>query len=240
VELLTILRILWDRRVVVAVGLLAAVAAGLAAGHGRKGADANTLGSLRMVLDTTDSQLVEAAPAGAGTLPTRATLLADTLSTEAGAALVARNARVPADQVAVLGPAALSTPVAPSTLVTRVAQVASTTRTPYLVDLLADDVTPIISVAAYAPDRAQAGRLAAAAGAALQTLLARKDASHSDGYVLHTFAQVRTRRLPAASAHRRVLMAGAAIAVFGCWCACVVLAAGSARRRRARRVSAPA
>jgi hypothetical protein len=240
VELLLILRILWDRRVVVAIGLLAAVAAGLAAGHGRKAADANALGSLRMVLDTTDSQLVAAAPAGAGTLPTRATLLADTLSTGAGTALVARNAHLPADQVAVLGPDALSAPVAPSALATRVAAVASTTRTPYLVDVLADDVTPIISVAAYAPDRAQAGRLAAATGAALQTLLATKDATHSAGYVLHTFAQVRTRRLPAASTHQRVLMAGTAIALFGSWCACVVLATGTARRRRARSVSSAA
>ena len=239
-ELLPILRILWDRRLVVASACSPPSPPASWPGTAGRPTTPGALGSLRMILDTTDSQLVEAAPAGAGTLPARATLLADTLSTRAGTALVARNASLPPDQLAVLGPDALSTPVAPSTLVTRVAAVASTTRTPYRVDVLADDVTPIISVAAYAPDRAQAGRLAAAAGAALRTLLARKDATSSDGYVLHTFAQVGARRLPAASTHQRVLMAGAAFALFASWCACVVLATGGARRRRARSLSSAA
>ena len=41
------------------------------------GASGTALGSTRMILDTPDSQLVEAAPNGATKLPQRAALLAD-------------------------------------------------------------------------------------------------------------------------------------------------------------------
>ena len=236
-ELLAILRLLWDRRYLVGLGVLVAIGAGLAAGSGRTAQVGSGLGSLRMVLDTSDSQLLEAAPVGATTLPTRAALLADTMTTDGSRALVARAAGIPVSQLTILGPAATSPPIAPDPLVTQVSATAATGSTPYVVDVIADDVTPIISIAAYAPDRARAGRLAAAAGGALRSLLVTEDGTRSRGFVLETFSPVRTRQIPGAATHRRVLMAGGAIVVFALWCSCIVIIAGISRRTRRERLT---
>lgn len=234
-ELLALLRLLWDRRMLVAIGIVLAVAVGLLAGRHRAATGSSALGSTRMVLDTADSQLVEAAPNGATTLSIRAELLADALSTDKGTARVAQAAGVPVGQLAVLGPAATtSVPQVSTPLVTAITSVATAPRSPYVVDLLADGMTPIISVAAYAPDRSRARKLAAAAAGALQSLLVEEDGSGTHGFALRTFVPVQTKQMPTASSHRRILMAGGAIFVFAFWCACVVLGTGVVRRARRR------
>ena len=231
-ELLAIPRVLWERRIVVALGMVLAVAVGLIAGRHGGAAGGTALGSTRMILDTPDSQLVEAAPNGATKLPQRAALLADAVSTAAGTALVAHAAGVPVAQLAVLGPAATtSVPQVSTPLVTAITAGATAPRSPYVVDLLADNMTPIISVAAYAPDRSRAGRLAAAAAGVLRSLLVKDDGSRTHGFVLDTFAPVRTRQMPAASSHRRILMAAGALVVFVFWCACVAIATAATGRR---------
>ena len=62
-ELVALLRILWRRRVYVALGLVLALAVGFAASRG----ETRQLGiaSTRVVIDTVDSQLVDAEPVGA-------------------------------------------------------------------------------------------------------------------------------------------------------------------------------
>ena len=90
-ELLGAVWILWERRVVVAIGVIVAVGAGLLAdraGGANSGAASPGTGTVRVVLDTGDSQLVKAAPRGADTLEMRAALLANRLGTTPGKTLV--------------------------------------------------------------------------------------------------------------------------------------------------------
>ena len=76
-ELLAIAHLLWERRILVALGAVVAVAAALLVGRAMSGPGPGYgSGAVRVVLDTTDSQLVKAAPVGAATLPMRARLLA--------------------------------------------------------------------------------------------------------------------------------------------------------------------
>jgi hypothetical protein len=239
-ELVAILRVLWDRRVVVAVGIVVAVGVGMLAGRAAQagGTGASGVGYLRMVLDTADSQLVEAAPKGAESLPTRAALLANALATEAGTAMVAREAGVAKEQLDVVGPSATRIPVVDSPLVTRVSAAASAPVAPYVVDLIADEQTPIIMIGAKAPDVARTARLTRAAAAGLRSLLVAKDGTRSRGFVLDTVTRVTTRRVVSRPRTRLAMAAGAA-ATFGFWCVCVVLAAATARRMRQRRALRP-
>src|SRR4051794_124588 len=216
-ELLAILRILWDRRVIVGLGGIVAVAVGRRAGQGAA-APPRAVGSMSMMLDTTDSQLVEAAAYGTDQLPKRAALLADGLTSDSATATIAREAGVPDGQLAVLGPSARQIPQVDTPLVSDVYAVASTASTPYVVNVLADQITPIVKIDAQAPNGQKATRLIQASRSVLRSLLLRDDGEHSHGFVLDTVVPLRTKPAPAASSHRRLMMAGAAVAVFGTWC----------------------
>lgn len=235
-EFVAILRILWDRRIIVGLGVLVAVAAGVLAGH--KVRDRAAVGSgqatVRMVLDTGDSQLVEAAPKGADSLPRRAALLADALSTGAGAAGVARAAGVPRDMVAVLGPAAMKAPALETPLVSRVSAVVASQGPPYVVDVKADELTPIITIEAHAPDVSRATRLTNAAAARLRSLLVSQDGTRSRGFVLDTVAPLKTKHLTSRGPQESLVMLAAALVTFACWCSCVALGFGAVRRTRER------
>jgi hypothetical protein len=214
--------------------VLVAVAAGVLAGRKVEDRAAPVSGqaTVRMVLDTTDSQLVAAAPKGADSLPRRAALLADTVSTEAGTAGVARAAGVPRETVAVLGPAAISDPVLASPLVSRVSAVVASQGPPYVVDVKADELTPIITIEAHAPDVSRATKLTTATAARLRSLLVKQDGTRSRGFVLETVAPLKTKQLTSKTRPESLFMLVAAFATFACWCGCVVLATGVARRTR--------
>ena len=233
-ELVGILRVLWDRRIIVALGVVVAVAVGLLAGRqsGAGGAAGSSgVGSVRLVLDTADSQLVEAAPKGADTLSMRAGLLANAMATDMGTSVVARDAGVADEQLVVLGPAATRTPAVETPLVRQVAQATSNPNVPYVVKVSADDVTPIIAIDAYAPDASEVARLTRAAVAGLRSLLVEEDGTKSRGFVLEPIAPLRTEEVPT-GAHGPLPMLGAALATFLFWCVCIVLAVGTARGMR--------
>jgi hypothetical protein len=239
-ELLAMLRILWDRRIIVGLGVIVAVAAGVFAGrHAQASAGSGgSVSTLRMVLDTVDSQLVAAAPHGSETLPTRALLLAETMAGDGATRSIGRGAGLPSGQLSVLGPSARKIPPVDTPLVSQVYLLASGASTPYVVSVLADQVTPIITIHAQAADRARAGRLARAAGATLRSQLLRQDGHRSHGFVLDTVAPVRTEDVVTHS-HRRLMMLAGAVATFGLWCVGIVLGAAVTRRLR-RRAVAPA
>jgi hypothetical protein len=226
--------ILWERRIVVAIGVVVAVAAGLLAGRASGASPGDPIpgtGTVRVVLDTADSQLLKAAPRGADSLPMRASLLADTLASSAGKTLVARESGVdPLDLVVVI-PAATKDPTSETPLVKRIAKVTASVHAPYVVEVSVDDVTPIISIKANAPDDAHVRRLTAAAVASLRSLLVAGDGSDSQGFVLDTVAPVRVERTPVES-HAAALMLGAALAVFCFWCLAVVVVVAAWRRSR--------
>jgi len=231
VELVSILHVLWGRRIIVALGIFVAVAAGLLAGRASAGSGSSGVGVLRMVLDTTDSQLVAAAPKGADTLSMRASWLADSLATDEGRAAVARAAAVPEDQLLILGPAATREPMIVTPLVRGVSEATSASGASYIVNLTANEVTPIITIEAHGPDASQAAKLAQAAAAGLRTMLVSGDGTQSRGFELDTAAPVRTEEMVSGS-RRSVAMLGAALVIFVGWCVCVVLGVGIAQTMR--------
>jgi len=240
-ELVAIARLLWERRLLVALGVLLAAAAAVLVGRAAPDASAGGgSGSVRLVLDTSDSQLVKAAPNGASTLPTRAWLLANTLATDAGRARVARAAGVPDEQLVVLSPAEKTVPVMETPLVKQVGAAVRGGNAPYVVDVSTFDEMPLISIKAYAPDAPRARKLAGAAADGLRAMMLRQDKSQSRGFVLDTVAPARATQLSSASRHP-YLMAAGAMATLALWCGLVVLVAGTAHRLRSLdRVPGPA
>ena len=236
------LRLLWDRKIIVALGAIVAVAAALLAGganQAQSAAGSSGVGSLRMVLDTSDSQLVKAAPRGADTLSMRAALLANALATDTGTELVARKAGVADDQLVILGPAAIRPPVVETPLVTRVAEAAPTANVPNVVRVSADEQTPVMSIEAHAPDASRAARLTQATVAGLRSLLLSEDGAHSRGFVLDTVVPLRSREMASGThvalptlGRGALAMLGVALGIFVCWCGCVVLGVGVARKSR--------
>ncbi|HEX4692753.1 MAG TPA: hypothetical protein VH276_18780 [Solirubrobacteraceae bacterium] len=234
-ELLVMLHILWRRRILVGVGVLLAVAVGILAGsHVQATTNGGSVSSLRMVLDTVDSQLVAAAPNGSATLPTRALLLAETMATDRATRAIGRRGHVARGQLTVLGPSSRKIPPVDTPLVSQVYLLASSASTPYVVSVFADQVTPIITIEAQAADGARSATLARAAGTTLRSQLLLEDGHRSDGFVLDTVAPVRTKHVVTHS-HRRLMMLAGAVGTFGFWCVCIVL--GVALHRRARSVT---
>jgi hypothetical protein len=232
VELLAIGELLWKRRLLVAFGAVVAVAAALLVGRAMQGPGAGYgSGIVRIVLDTTDSQLVKADPVGAATLPMRARLLATKLAADDGRATIAAAAGVPRDELTILGPADKALPVIETPLVKQVGAAASGANAPYVVEVFTPEETPMITIKTSAADPAKAKRLAGAAEAGLRDLLIEADKSKSRGFVLRTVAPVRAT-LVVSPSRRPYIMLAAAMMVFCLWCASVVLASGLAARAR--------
>jgi hypothetical protein len=231
-ELLAIAHLLWERRLLVVLGAVVAVAAALLVGRAMPGPSAGYgAGMVRMVLDTTDSQLVKAAPVGAATLPMRARLLATKLAADTSRTTIAAAAGVPRDELTVLSPADKALPVIETPLVKQVGAAASDANAPYVVEVFTPEETPLITIKTSAVDPAHAARLAGVAAAGLQDLLIEADKSQSRGFVLRTVAPVRAIRVVSPS-RRPFIMLAAALMVFCLWCGSVVLASGLAARAR--------
>ncbi len=233
-ELLAIAQLLRQRRAFVALGAVVAVVAALLAGRAIQDTSAGYgSGMVRMVLDTTRSQLVEAAPAGASTLPMRARLLGTKLGGEASRAAIGRAAGVPRDGLTILSPADKALPVIDTPLVMNVRTAVSGADTPYVVEIFtaAEEATPMITIKTSAPDSLRAYKLAGAAEAGLRELLVSADRTQSRGFVLRTVAPVRAARVVTPS-RRPYVMLAAAMLVFCLWCGAVVLASGLAARAR--------
>ena len=126
---------------IVALGAIVAVAAGVMAGQaGSKGklGGPSWLGSARVLLDTTDSQLVTSAPVAADTLPMRAALLAETLSSD-GKGDRRCAAGVTETEHAVLGPSTRIEPPVETPLVVASAAVGAASHARYVVEVFADE-----------------------------------------------------------------------------------------------------
>lgn len=237
-ELLAVLRLLWDHRAIVTLGIVLALGAALVVGlHGSAGSNSG-VGRIQLLLDTTDSQLVTSAPKEADTLPKRAVLLADLLESDEGRASLARSAGVPEEQVVVFGPSDRIDPPVKSPLVTQASAAASVEHAPFVVNAFASEESPIITIESHAPNARRAADLAKGASTSLRTLLVAADGTQSRGFVLEVIAPLRIGHLASAS-NRRSLGFVTALAVFSLWCGCVVLVAGTARKRRRTNLSGP-
>jgi hypothetical protein len=214
-----ILRALWRQRIMVAVGAVLAIAFAVKA----MGGAAASTGSAetRVVLDTPRSQLIDSAPAGADTLPWRATLLADLLGTAPSRRQIAGAARVPLAQLGVVAPDLLA-PAVPASLPVAASDAAAPTPETYVVSAYADGVLPIISVTAQAPDRAASARLVQAAVGALQASAAPPTDHKLQGLIVRRVDPIKTHTIAGGHGRKKALIV--AVVLFFAWCTAVAFA----------------
>jgi hypothetical protein len=169
------------------------------------------------------------------TLGTRAALLADLLSTDAGRAKIARAAGLAPGQVGVVTPAmgppllALALPVSASE--------AATASEPYVLTVNADGKIPIISLGARGPDAIRAGRVVNAAAASIGDLIATRSSGRPD-IVVERLGPAVTRTI--VNGPRKAIAAAAAVVIFSLWCFALVVVSGLSGRARRRRAAATA
>lgn len=218
-EFVALLRALWSRPLQVALGAVVAIGVGFLAAQGTSA----PLGvaSTRVVLDTVNSQLVEAKPVGADSLGRRAALLADLTGTDAGRPRIARAMRLPEHDVVIVA-SYLNAPARNTPLSSHAADAAAVTTEPYVVALRAIGPLPIIAIDVSAPTEARAKRLAEATVVALrQVASAHPDTPELLGFVVDSVGPVRANEI--VSGGRRLTAAAAALVVFAIWCCGVLL-----------------
>jgi hypothetical protein len=250
VELLPVLRLIWRRRLLLGVGVIAAVAILVGLG-GTKSVVTNSATAVTSItLDTPKSQLVTAAPAGANTLYWRASLLAHLLATQSSTEALARQLGIRSDQVSVVDPA-LALPLVGTDTAQAAMKVATGVATPYvLTPYLPNSALPVISLEAAGPDAAGARRLAAAAVALLQSQ-APQDARRFTSqvptnagnlrfqpFVVEQISPVQVKLVPSSSLPLKAI-GGAFFFLFG-WSGAVLLLPKLRRRDRPGRRPLPA
>jgi hypothetical protein len=225
-ELVALLRLLWRHRRLVAIGLAIATALALVMAPGRS--ETFAVASGRVVVDTPHSQLLNAGPTGADTLPWRARMLADLTGSQPVTNQIARGAGIPAKSlVAVVQH--LTVPEVATPLSVSALEAGEAGSQPHVVAVgLSDERLPIISIDTRAPDRAGAARLVTAtvnalrglasgpnAGAGLQTLL------------VESMGPALTKDFAGASG--RLARIGTFGGAFGLWCIGMALVLGIRR-----------
>jgi hypothetical protein len=226
-ELVALLRALWRRRRLAAVGLGVAVCIAFLASRG----ETTTVGvaSKRVVLDTVNSQLVDAEPVGADTLAWRAALLADLMGGDAGGPRIADQLGVPERDIAIFAPY-LNEPAKATPLSDRATEAAATTTEPYVVAIQAAEPLPIIRIDATAPDGDEAIRLAEAAADALKAAsAAHVDTADLLAFVVEDVGPVRARTIT--EGPRRIVAGVLALMFFTLWCIGVVVYGAMSVRR---------
>jgi hypothetical protein len=235
-EVLGLLQVLWRRRLALALGAIAAVAAAVAIGTSPP--TSYGVGWARVVLDTPESQEVDTKPSGADTLPWRASLLVHLLSGDRQKRDLARRLGIPVGDLAIIDPE-LSAPEATASLPSAAAKLAGIDPAPYVLTVYrSTDLLPMISIEGAAPDTAKAARLVRAAVDTLKseghpTLRVRSptgpdgspellpvDRSSLQGFVVDDVTPVRAR--PVASGRSPIVPLMAALALLTFWAFVVV------------------
>jgi hypothetical protein len=238
-EIVAILRLLRRHRAFVATGLVLSVLVALALSY-HLSLMPPKLGSRQQVSGVATARVIIAArtqPAFdlksqlTDTLGTRATLLADLLSTDSVRATIARTAGLEPGQVAVVTPAMGPPPVGIA-LAVSATEAAAIPREPYLLTVTTQGQIPIISLRAAGPDAVRAARVANAGTETIRALIARRSEGRPD-IVVERLGPAVAR--PVVSGPQKAVAAGASLVVFGLWCTGIVIVAGLARRLRDRR-----
>ena len=212
-EILVALRALWRRRFLMALGgVLAVLLAYSVVGAGTPGSGVATTSVL---LDKSQSQVIDATPPGAGGLPWRATILTELLGTDSARQEIAQHAGIPADELAVVNPS-LEVPMVPASLPVTAADATAIPPDAYLLTVGTDGVLPLVSLKAEAPDRRAAVRLADSAVKVLEARAAPAGASKRQSFVVKRVAVVDARELAGGTPWLKVL--AAAIVLFLLWC----------------------
>jgi hypothetical protein len=156
-EVLGLLGVLWRRRLALAVGAIAAVAAAVAVGTAPP--SSYGVGWARIVLDTPESQVVDTKPSGADTLPWRASLLIHLMSSDQERRDLSRRVGIRPEELAVID-TGLSAPEATASLPSAASKLAAVDPAPYVLTMYrSTDQLPMITIEGAAPDTRRAARL---------------------------------------------------------------------------------
>lgn len=242
-ELVALARFLTHHRLMVALGVVLAVAAGVAAASRVDGTAARTgIASGRVLIDQNPSLVADLRGKGPQTIGTRAVLFGDLLATDGGRAEIARAAGVPVAQLAVVIPS-MSGPITAVPLPAKAAESAALAQNaqPYGVTVLSDSSVPILTIAARAPTVGAATRLVDGATATLRTLIAQRTIDTDHGVVAEPVGAPRARLAPAPSrVPPRAVAPVAALFVFLLWCGGLIVISGAARAWRGTAAPDPA
>jgi hypothetical protein len=240
-ELIGILRVLRSRRLLVAIGLLCAIAIGVVVDFRVSLGLPPTLqsrqykvglASASVLIDTPTSAVADLSPVGAEVLTGRAQLLADLMATPPVQTLIARQAGVPLRQLITVGPAGAGIPPVPTSLSQQAAQLKPTNT--YRLTIASEQTLPIIAVSTEAPDAPRAARLADSAVNALGQYLSS----------IASFQRIPPDKRPVVTSlgsaqagegvrgTRRIYGLVAGILAFGFFCSAIVLVSGVVRRWR--------
>jgi hypothetical protein len=219
VELVALLRLLSRRPILIAIGAVLAIGMGVLAAGGETTRTGTA--SERLVLDTAKSQLIHQAPPGADTLTWRTVLLADLAGSRPLTDRIVHELGIKRSELVVVHPE-LTAPVMPATLATRAAEVAAVIREKYILTVSFDELLPIISLKAEAPDRRSAVRLVeAAVGTLKDTGTPARITPRIQGLVVQSVGPPRSRTI--IDKPQPLLGIAVAIALFGLWCSGVAL-----------------
>jgi hypothetical protein len=229
-EFVTLLRILWRYRIAVAIGWIVAVLLGLAFLRGPTSHFG--VASMRVVLDTPDSQTVDVDPDGASTLDWRADLAADLVGTDRARQRIAQQMGIAVDDLAVVAPF-MSVPIVATPLPKTALETAATVPQPYQLAIQAALPLPIILIDARAPSAQRAAQLASTAADALKAEFAVESTPETQKFVVEDVGPARSREI--VNSPRRMMAAAVVFIAFVMWCTSITLFAGLSRARRRTR-----
>jgi hypothetical protein len=227
-DAVTILRVLWRRWPALVLGIL--VAAGVALAVPRPPPARHGVASVRLMLDTQQSEVVYAEAPDAVNLPWRARQLASLLAAESARLRISQGADVPYAELTVTDPA-LDAPTAAAPLPVRASELAAAASR-FTVAVRAQAQTPIVSVDARAPDRETAARMVHETARELLRATGPTHAGERRRFVIDALGPARSRLVVDDPGALRPI--GAGLGLFGLWCAVVVLLPAVRPRRRAR------
>ena len=227
-ELVAILRALWRRRLLLAVGAIAIIA--LAVTFGASAPTRTGKATTRLMLDTGSSQLIGANPAGAESLTWRTQLLTELLTSDPIEARIASGTGISTDQLRIIEPLVL-TPEVDTALPRHAAEAAVVTTEPYVVKAESDIEVPVVSIEATAPDRETAVRLAEVTSRVMQGEDQPVRTTGRQRFVVESARPIKSEEV--VSRPPPVKAIGMAVVLLGLWCAILAaLPAGFLARRR--------
>lgn len=242
-ELLTPLRLLARRRVMLVFGLLLALAAGAAA-SGKLAVGPLASPEQRSAIATAEIQVDNWRPlaadvrASSATIAEQAIMLAERLTADDARRLIARRAGVPFDDLRVLS-SRTAIVGRPSAVARAAVDAASSAQSRYRLTVSSTAEAPIISVLAAAPDRTSAARIAAASGAAVKQLVDEAGATAHRAVQVKRLAAPRTATVVSGGA-KPLLGVIVAPIVFVAWCWFIIAAGGVFRLWRTGTTDRPA
>ena len=235
-DTVTILRELWDRRILVGLAAVVAILVGLLLTYNVSLPPTSrkyevSIASGRILVDTPKSQVIDVEPKGSDTLGVRADLLANLMTEGEVKAAIGRRAGLRSGQLVAGAQTAGQLPAVLSSA--RLGPDAHVLITRAVINA-AGEPLPIIELEAQAPDGEGAARLASAAVTGLGAYLDSKAAGEEvpDARRLDVTGLGAPDVREATRGPRRMVALVAALLVFLCGCAAILLVSALARRWR--------